>query len=134
MLLILHIALPQSLKGQAKKSRYAIDNEQVMKKKRKKTFSVKRLFQKDVAKVVRRQNKKEDKHRLKVAKANKKAIIKYQKRVNNNNESGKNKKVYKRMQEFDKEAKRRRHNKYTKNFFHRFFSKSKHRKTKRKKS
>ena len=133
LLFTLYIIFPQIAISQTKHSRYSVDNEQKKKRKVRKRFTFKGLFKKDAAKVARRQVRKDDKHRVKVEKANKKAIIQYQKKVNNNNESGKNKKVYKRMQEFDKEAKRRRHNKPSKNWFQRFFSKSKHHKTKRKK-
>jgi len=133
LLLILHISSIQTVNAQVKHSKYSIDNEQIKKRKVKKHFSFRGLFKKDAAKVAKRKRRREDRRRIKSEKASKKAIIQYQKKINNNNESGKKKKVYKRMAEFDKEAKRRRKHKHTKNFFQRYFSQSKKHKTKRKK-
>ena len=125
------IVYPDSLSAQSK---YSIDKER-QKRKVRKPFQFKTLFRKSAQEKAAQQICKDDRHKTKVMKNEQKAIKTYQKKANNNNEKGKNKKVYKRMREFDKVAQRRRENKPSKNFFQRLFSKQKsHKKSRKKKS
>ena len=111
----------------ASAQKYSIDKETRVKKTRK-PFSFKYLFKKDATKVAARQIKKDDQHKTKVMTQNRKNNSVYQKKANDDNEKGKDQKVYTRMKKYEKESKRRRKNKPTKNFFQRLFSKSKRKK------
>ncbi len=104
--------------------KYSIDKQPTIHKTRK-PFSFKRLFKKDASKAAAKQVRKQEKHTTKVLKNEQKNNQRYRKKANNNKEKGKERKVYTRMQRYEKESKRRRKNKPTKNFFERLFSKSK---------
>ena len=125
LLFSLHLIFPQTLISQTKHSKYSVDNKKMKKRKIRNRFTLKGLLIKDATKAVRKQVKEDNKRQIKGGKYNERTIFKYQKKVNNNNELGKNRKVYKRMREFSRIAKRRRHNKPTKNFFQRLFLKIK---------
>ena len=112
--------------------KYSIDKQSAVHKTRR-PFSFKRLFKKDASKSAARQLRKQDKHTTKVLKNEQKNNKLYQKKANDNNEKGKDRKVYTRMQRYEKESKRRRKNKPAKNFFERLFSKSKKHKISRQK-
>ena len=104
--------------------KYSIDKQATTTKTRR-PFSFKYLFKKDATKAAARQIKKDDKHKTKVMTKNKENNVTYQKKANNNKETGKEHKVYTRMKKYEKQSKRRRKNKPTKDFFQRLFSKSK---------
>ncbi len=104
--------------------KYSIDKESRAKKTRF-HISFRHLFKKDATKAAAKQIKNDDKHKTKVLKNEQKNNKIYQKKANNNNETGKDQKVYVRMRKYEKQATRRRENKPTKNKFQRFFSKSK---------
>ncbi len=111
--------------------KYSIDKESKAKKTRI-HISFRHLFKKDATKAAAKQIKKDEKHKTKVLKNEQKNNKTYQKKANNNNEKGKDQKVYVRMRKYEKQAKKRRANKPTKNVFQRFFSKSKaHKKSKK---
>lgn len=100
--------------------KYSIDKEVKIKKKRR---PLKHLFKKDVAKVVARQIRKDDKHQTKVLKNEQKNNKIFQAKANDVNESGKTYKVSKRIKRYEKKSKRTRNNKREKNFFQRLFTK-----------
>ncbi|MBN2668891.1 MAG: hypothetical protein JXR60_06665 [Bacteroidales bacterium] len=110
--------------------KYSIDKEQKVRKQRK-PLRLKYLFKKDASKAAAKQVKKDEKHKAKVLKKEQKLNREYQKKANNNNEKGKDRKVYKRMRQYEKEAKRRRDNKPNKNWFQRLFNKDQKKKRKK---
>ena len=106
-------------------NRYSIDSK---KKKKKRHFSVKRLFGLTQSQVIYRKNRKYEKKRSKGLKNERKNSKKYQKSHNQSKESKKSWKVYSRMKKNERISRRVRNGKSRKTWLQKLFSRSKRRK------
>jgi len=102
--------------------------------KNRKEFIIKRWLKPDAVAIAQKQVRIDNKNKKKALKAEYKSLINYQKSMNNVYESGKKRKVYQRMKQYEKVSKRIRAHKHPKTKLQLWFSKDRKQKRKHKKS